>query len=129
MRTSLYAQSTQRSTLKRNSSEEFILQRNIYDLTHWGIMSEDITPPDLDPLAPIQYSCIFWLDHLCDAIKDNQESGTDLYDLGIKFLKQHFIHWLESLSLLHRILDGIMFIRKLLNIIQVCLRHLIHPQY
>ena len=107
------------STLKRNSSEELILQRNIYDLAHWGIMSEDIIPPDLDPLAPIQYSCMFWLDHLCDAIKENPESSTKLYGLGLKFLKQHFLHWLESLSLLHRLSDGIVSINKLLNIIQV----------
>ena len=119
------------STLKRSSSEELILQRNIYDLAHWGIMSKDITPPDLDPLASIHYSCIFWLDHLCDAIKENAvkenlKSCTELYDLGLKFLKQHFLHWVESLSLLHRLSDGIISINKLLNIIQVCLWRLIH---
>ena len=117
------------STLKRSSSEELVLQRDIYDLANWGIMSKDITPPDLDPLAPIQYSCIFWLDHLCDAIKENLESCTELYDIVLKFLKQHFLHWVESLSLLHRLSDGIVFINKLLNITQVCLWHLVHPQY
>ena len=115
------------STLKRSSSEELVLQRDIYDLADWGIMLEDVKPPDPDPLAPLQYSCVFWLDHLCDAIKENPESSIELYDPGLKFLKQHFLHWLESLSLLHRILDGIMFIRKLLNIFQVCLWHLMHP--
>ena len=108
------------STLKRSSSEELVLQRDIYDLANWGIMSKDIIPPALDPLAPIQYSCVFWLDHLCDAIKENPESSTELCDLGFKFLKKHFLHWLESLSLLHRLSDGIIFIKKLLNTTQVC---------
>ena len=117
------------STLNKSSSEELVLQRNIYDLAHWGIMSKDITPPVPDPLAPIQYSCIFWLDHLCDAIKENPESCTELYDIGLKFLQQHFLHWVESLSLLHRLSDGTISINNLLNIIQVCLWHQIHPQY
>ena len=117
------------STLKRSSSEELVLQRDIYDLADWWIMSKDITPPDLDPLAPIQYSCIFWLDHLCDPIKENPESCTELYDIGLKFWKQHFLHWVESLSLLHSLSDGIISIKKLLNITQVCLWHLIHLQY
>ena len=117
------------STLKRSSSEELVLQRDIYDLADWGIMSKDITPPDLDPLAPIKYSCIFWLDHLCDAIKEEPQSCTELYNIGLTFLKQHFLHWVESLSLLHSLSDGIIFINKLLNITQVCLWHLIHSQY
>ena len=117
------------STLKRNPSKELILKRNIYNLAHWGIMSKDITPPDIDPLAPIQYSCMFWLDHLCDAIKENPESSIELYDIVFKFLKQHFLHWLESFSLLHRLSDGIISIKSVLNVIQVCLWHLIHPQY
>ena len=117
------------STLKRNPSKELILKRNIYNLAHWGIMSKDITPPDIDPLAPIQYSCMFWLDHLCDVIKENPESSIELYDIVFKFLKQHFLHWLESFSLLHRLSDGIISIKSVLNVIQVCLWHLIHPQY
>jgi hypothetical protein len=97
------------------------LERDIYGLRYYGLKSKDIIPPKQDPLAPIQYSCVFWLDHLRDAIKENPENSKELYDLGFKFLKEHFLHWLESLSLLHRLSDGIISIRKLLIVVQVYL--------
>lgn len=101
------------------------LTKNIYHLEHQGIESKDITPPELDPLAPIQYFCVFWLDHLRDEIKESPENGNKLCNLGFGFLKKHFLHWLESLSLLHRFSDGITSIRKLLNVIQVSLQYLV----
>jgi hypothetical protein len=102
------------------------LKRNIYALPHSGFKLEDIRPPDPDPLAPIRYSCVFWLDHLCDANSQISEYGRDLSDDGAIFLffKAHFLHWLESLSLLNRLSDGILLIRRLLHVVQVCLLHL-----
>ncbi|KAF7119223.1 hypothetical protein CNMCM5793_008968 [Aspergillus hiratsukae] len=41
-----------------------ILKHNIYALPYPGFKSSDVTPPDPDPLAPIRYSCIFWIGHL-----------------------------------------------------------------
>lgn len=95
------------------------LKRDIYDLRQYGFQSKDITPPEKDPLAPLRYLCVFWLDHLREAIKNNLETST-LCNLGHDFLKMHFLHWLESLSLLHKLPDGIISLRKLLNNIQVC---------
>jgi hypothetical protein len=106
-----------------------IIKRDIYGLRHWGIKSEDIAPPDPDPLAHIQSSCVFWLDHLRDAINESSESRSELYGLGFEFLKKHFLHWLESLSLLHKLSDRIISIKTLLNIVQVCLYTCFHPLY
>jgi hypothetical protein len=93
----------------------------LYDLRRCGFESKDVTPLEQDSLAPIQYSCIFWLDHLRDAIKESPENSNQLCDLGFDFLKVHLLHWLESLSLLHKLSDGIISVRKLLNVVQVCL--------
>jgi hypothetical protein len=109
------------STLKRNSSEELILKRNIYDLSHWGFKSKAIISPDPDPLAPMQYSCVFWLDHLRDTVKENPANSNSLCGLGFNFLQLHFLHWLESLSLLHKLTDGILSVKELLAVIKVCL--------
>ncbi|KAK4139069.1 NACHT domain-containing protein, partial [Dichotomopilus funicola] len=46
------------------------LKRNIYNLDY-GFKPKDLTPPDPDPLAPIRYSCVFWVDHLCSLSSDN----------------------------------------------------------
>jgi hypothetical protein len=98
---------------------------DIFDLERWGHKSKDITPLESDRVAPIQYSCVFWLDHLRDAIKQNPRMSKDLCNAGFDFLKVHFLHWLESLSVLHELSAGITSVRKLLNDVEVCLYRLI----
>jgi hypothetical protein len=97
------------------------LKKNIYGLRHYGFELKDIIPPDPDPLAPVRYSCVFWLVHLREAIKANLGDGKDLCDLGLRFLKERFLHWLESLSLLNKLSEGIVSIRELLSVLKVCL--------
>ena len=76
--------------------------------------------PDPDPLGSIRYSCMFWVDHLCKA--DDQDRGKELSDNGaiFAFLREHFLHWLESLSLIHKLSDGVLSIKKLLHTVRVC---------
>jgi hypothetical protein len=97
-----------------------ILKRDIYGLQHYGLESEDRRPPEQNPLAPVQYSCVFWLDHLREAIKASPRNSKELCDRGFEFLKEHCLHWLESLSLLHGLPNGIISVRELLNVVQVC---------
>ncbi len=97
------------------------LKRDVYGLGHYGLKSSDITPPKKDPLATIQYSCVFWLDHLRDTIKASPENSKELCNLGYYFLKKHFLHWLESLSLLYKLSAGIISVRELLVVVQVYL--------
>lgn len=105
------------------------LKRNIYGLQDYGLESKNITPPDPDPLGPVRYYCMFWLDHLCDAIKADPGNVHQLTDLGFKFLKKHFLHWLESLSLLRKVPDGVFSIRKLMAVVQVLSTPLLRSRY
>jgi hypothetical protein len=98
------------------------LKKNIYGLRHNGVQSRDITPPDLDPLTPLRYSCAFWLTHLREAIKANPANSKELCDHGLRFLREHYLHWLESLSLLNKLSEGIASIRELLGLLKVCLQ-------
>src|SRR5690606_25817901 len=41
-----------------------LLRRNIYNLSHPGVLIDDVDRPDPDPLAAIRYSCVHWIDHL-----------------------------------------------------------------
>jgi hypothetical protein len=70
---------------------------------------------------------MFWLKHLRDATEASPENNLELWNIAFKFLKEHFLHWLESLSLLHELSVGIISIRELLNVLQVCLYHI--PDY
>src|SRR5205814_204663 len=42
------------------------LRRDIYSLRVLGYSIERVEQPDPDPLAASRYSCIYWVDHLCD---------------------------------------------------------------
>ena len=98
------------------------LQKDIYNLEHPGLLADEVKPPDQDPLAPVRYSCVFWVNHLCVVDGQSSNSKNELSDDGavFAFLKKHFLHWLESLSLLRKLSDGVSSIRELLKTIQVC---------
>lgn len=92
------------------------LRRDICNLQESGKLRVEIDkaivarhiPPDLE------YACLHWVYHL--------HSGQRTIDENIyAFLQQHFLHWIESLSLLGKLSDGVRSIRKLLYIAQVCL--------
>jgi hypothetical protein len=99
------------------------LRRDMYNLQDPGSMVEDVPAPDPDPIGPIRYSCMFWIDHLCKAddqsLVDYRKELSDNEAISA-FLREHFLHWLESLSLIHKLPDGVLLIRKLLHKVQVC---------
>jgi hypothetical protein len=103
------------------------LEKDIYSLKDPGIDIKDIRPPDVDPLLPLVYSCESWVDHLLASfsVPDGQSpnSKDELSDDGavFGFLKKYFLRWLESLSLSHKLSDGVLSIRKLLEVCLLCL--------
>lgn len=98
------------------------LGRNIHGLKEYGIVQKDKTPSGSTPLASMAYSCVFWAEHLCfDEDGDLRQLTEGSEDVQVlQFLEQRFLNWLESLSLLGGVLDGIKSIRKLLQATQVC---------
>jgi hypothetical protein len=97
-----------------------VLRKDIYSLGDYGLRPADALRPDPDPLASLQYSCLFWIEHICN-LNEGTKCGERLIDSGrvFGFLQQHFLHWLESLSLLKKLPDGIMLIKRLLRLAQV----------
>ncbi|UPK93766.1 hypothetical protein LCI18_004701 [Fusarium solani-melongenae] len=63
------------------------LRRDIYNLGHPGISIDNIQVPCPDPLAPVRYSCVYWVDHVCEA-----QPGDDLLDEGLELVQGH-IRW------------------------------------
>ena len=93
------------------------LKNDIYELRQLGAASAEAKPPIHDPLARMGYSCVFWLKHLLEAF--NGETGLVPDDEVYTFFKTHFLHWLESLSLLGKLSDGIVSMKELLRATQV----------
>ncbi|GKT50172.1 vegetative incompatibility protein HET-E-1 [Colletotrichum spaethianum] len=98
------------------------LRRDVYDLRAPGFPIDQVKPPKPDPLAPVQYSCIYWVNHLevRDAVGKEQR-GKSLQDSETvyTFLEQHYLHWLEALSLLRSVSEGILQLSKLAHLAQV----------
>ncbi len=98
------------------------LRRDIYDLRAPGYLIEQVKPPDPDPLAALRYSCIYWVDHVCDWNLDcHADQRVDLQDGGIVdvFIREKFLYWLEALSLCRRVPKGVLGMAKLEALIQV----------
>ncbi|OQE91251.1 hypothetical protein PENNAL_c0010G09750 [Penicillium nalgiovense] len=83
------------------------LKRNMYNITP---DTTDVIVPEEDPLASVRYSCEFWVDHLCEDRGDKPFDDEGAFS----FLKVHFLHWLESLSLIQKFPTAVSSIKKLL---------------
>jgi hypothetical protein len=66
---------------------------------------EQCVPPE------VQYACLYWVEHL-------QKSGAQLCDNDRvhQFLQTHFLHWLEALSWMRKMSEGILAISSLESI-------------
>ncbi|KAL2782885.1 WD40-repeat-containing domain protein [Aspergillus keveii] len=91
------------------------LRRNIYNLKldNPGISVSEIAPfrPNPDPLLDLRYSCTYWLDHLLEVLP----TSADQLDPILDFLREHLLHWLESLSLVSEMRHGILALKKLVH--------------
>ncbi|OCK73083.1 HET-domain-containing protein, partial [Lepidopterella palustris CBS 459.81] len=92
------------------------LRRDIYDLGSLGYPIESVKQPDPDPLTASRYSCVYWVDHLCDWNSDRDaDQKAELLEGGEVdvFLKEKYLYWLEALSLCRSMPKGVLAIGKL----------------
>ncbi|KAL6892115.1 WD40 repeat-like protein [Trichoderma evansii] len=93
------------------------LHQDMYNLRHPVAIKKDTTHSP-DPLAPLRYACLFWVDHLRDAGSESSEKSicqSSLRDEGEvhSFLKVHFLFWLEAFCLIDKLSEGIIAIMVL----------------
>ncbi|KAJ5559388.1 hypothetical protein N7513_001787 [Penicillium frequentans] len=90
------------------------LQRDIFNIKLPGLPAKDICNLGPNPLAAAEYACVYWVDHLQES-KCNGAPELSIYDKGHvdTFLQQKFLHWLEALSILGSVSDGIQVMQKL----------------
>lgn len=99
------------------SEMQHTLKHNMYHLPTNGyfprFLGDAINGSDNDPLAAVAYPVTFWIHHLCDS----NGSGTPVELVTSKevlmFLRKYFLRWVESLSLLGKLSEGLESIRML----------------
>ncbi|CAG8944662.1 unnamed protein product [Penicillium salamii] len=96
------------------------LQRDIYSIKHPGFPIERVKERSPDPLAIARYSYIYWIDHLkdCDS-SPKTDQGLQVGDAVDNFLWKKYLHWIEALSLLKSLSEGIVAMVKLDSLLQV----------
>ena len=97
------------------SRPEF-LKENICSLVSPGTLRTEINPQTIEKCLPadVQYACRYWVQHL-------EHSGEHICDEDVVhiFLRKHFLHWLEALSLVGKISDSIAQINTLRSLVDV----------
>ncbi|CAJ2505653.1 Uu.00g130470.m01.CDS01 [Anthostomella pinea] len=97
------------------------LKRDIYGLHDPGFPIEDVPRrrPDPDPLAVIGYSCVYWVNHLIDASKaPGRDDSVQEYGAADRFLRGKGLYWIESLSLLRSMSEGMLALERLIRHLQ-----------
>ena len=89
------------------------LKQDICGLGTQDVPATDIKSSQVEQCLPfeVQYACLYWVQHL-------EKSGIQLYDNDQvhQFLQTHLLHWLEALSWMQSISEGIQAIVSLRSI-------------
>ncbi|CAG7996257.1 unnamed protein product [Penicillium salamii] len=104
------------------------LRRDIFQIKFPGFPIEKVIPPSPNPLAAAEYACVYWVDHLHHSRCQNRNNMSDdeIACVG-DFLQTKYLHWLEALSVLGCLSQGIAAMLKLEGLVQVS--NCIHRNY
>ena len=98
------------------------LNRNSCHLPTPGSSPQDIQTETLNKHLPkhVQYACQYWVNHLTGT-KSDLGAQHGLYNNGPihKFFQNDFLHWLEAMSLIGKMTQGVLMISKLANMVEV----------
>ena len=103
-----------------------ILREDICDLQKPGtFVAEAYRKFSQSRFAHVGYTCCYWVDHLAahltDASRDthNQPGFLDNGGKVKMFLWKHLLHWLEVLSILGKVSEGILMFHRLQSLVDV----------
>jgi NACHT domain len=97
------------------------LRKDICDLKKPGALAREAEQNVSNGLLPrIGYACCYWVNHLGDYLVDSS-SAQILLDGGKvhKFLQKHLLHWIEVLSLLRTMPEGVLMTKHLESVVEV----------
>jgi hypothetical protein len=92
------------------------LKRDVCCLGSPGVLATNVEGSQVEQCLPseVQYACLYWVQHL-------QKGDVQFHDDGQvhQFLQIHLLHWLEALSWMRRVSEGIYAITSLESIAPV----------
>jgi hypothetical protein len=94
------------------------LKQDICGLEAPGCLRTILDKPKIDRCLPshVQYACLYWVHHL-----KKSEVKLDDHHQVLSFFLDHFLHWLEALSLMGMISEGIRLLNELQGLVDVSL--------
>ena len=103
------------------------LRENVCDLQEPGTFAAEARKEfDRSRFTHIGYACCYWVDHLTDHLNvhltGDKHNQLSLFDYGgtVKvFLQDHLLHWLEVLSVLGKVSEGVLMFKRLQSLIHV----------
>jgi hypothetical protein len=105
------------------------LRRDMYGLGRPGITTDSTTDsirtPDTNPLSSVEYSCVYWADHLLDARPSCDNAG----GIVSTFLREKHLYWLEALGVLRHVSEGVHVMVKLVDFAYHPYRFLVFYDY
>ncbi|KAF2192389.1 HET-domain-containing protein [Zopfia rhizophila CBS 207.26] len=89
------------------------LKQDICGVNAPGALVDDVESSRVEQCLPpeVQYACVYWIGHL-------QKSGAQLSDNDQvhQFIQVHFLHWLQALSWMRKVSEGIHAVASLESI-------------
>ncbi|KAL5042253.1 nucleoside phosphorylase domain-containing protein [Aspergillus fruticulosus] len=104
------------------------LKKNICSLKSYGTERRDIDPNSINYYLPpeLRYSCRYWVYHLADC-----ESPMSRLANIQAFLNEHFLHWVEVMSILgvvSEVLGSISTLQEVLQVSDFCSSNIIYTK-
>ena len=86
------------------------LRMDVCELRLSGALAGDVEKSEVEEHIPldVQYACRYWAEHLKKSKIDLRDNN-DVY----VFLQKYFLYWLEALSMIGKMTDGINLVREL----------------
>lgn len=98
------------------------LKKDICNLRMPGVLIHEVQSSEIEVHLPkdVQYACRYWVDHL-EKVNHKARIKIGLCDNGQihTFFVKNFLHWLEALSLMGKISEGMHMITTLTSMLKV----------
>jgi len=97
------------------------LKQDICSLGRLGVLNNEVDRGILQRCLPqeLRYACRYWIDHLQRSNVALDDGRSPLHDRVHTFLKEHFLHWLEALSLMGNIPHGVLMMKTFESMLTV----------